>query len=172
MWSEAQLFSIRVSPAGLQILLFCCCCSQASEGSCCCCQGTEGAKLLRRCCQAGYDLHCRAGLGTINAMGVYSPGPAFTNMSTTFALGCIIGYHTVWSVIPAFHSPLMSVTNAISGITAVGGLLLMGSLELLPFGTWIKPFLLSPMSKTSLLFLDMVLLLLKVNTQLLRWLTS
>merc|ERR1712227_535719 len=67
-----------------------------------------------------------AGLGTINALGMGSPGPNFTNMSTTFALGTIVGYHTVWSVVPALHSPLMSVTNAISGITAVGGLLLMG----------------------------------------------
>merc|ERR1711962_1170414 len=67
-----------------------------------------------------------AGLGTINALGVGSPNPAFTNMTTTFSLGCIVGYHTVWSVIPALHSPLMSVTNAISGITAVGGLMLMG----------------------------------------------
>merc|ERR1711931_497798 len=67
-----------------------------------------------------------AGLGTLNALGCGSPGPAFTNMSTTFGLGCIVGYHTVWSVVPALHSPLMSVTNAISGITAVGGLLLMG----------------------------------------------
>lgn len=38
----------------------------------------------------------------------------------------ISGYHTVWGVTPALHSPLMSVTNAISGSTAVGGLLLMG----------------------------------------------
>lgn len=38
----------------------------------------------------------------------------------------IVGYHTVWGVTPALHSPLMSVTNAVSGITAVGGLLLMG----------------------------------------------
>merc|ERR1711863_45653 len=67
-----------------------------------------------------------AGLGTMNALGCGSPGPAFTNMSTTFGLGCIVGYHTVWSVVPALHSPLMSVTNAISGITAVGGMLLMG----------------------------------------------
>jgi len=66
------------------------------------------------------------GLGTVNALGVGSPNAAFTNMSTTFGLGCIVGYHTVWSVVPALHSPLMSVTNAISGITAVGGLLLMG----------------------------------------------
>merc|ERR1712158_319427 len=60
------------------------------------------------------------GLATINALGVGSPNPAFTNMTTTFSLGCIVGYHTVWSVVPALHSPLMSVTNAISGITAVG----------------------------------------------------
>merc|ERR1719341_782155 len=66
------------------------------------------------------------GLATINALGVGSPNAAFTNMSTTMGLGCIVGYHTVWSVVPALHSPLMSVTNAISGITAVGGLLLMG----------------------------------------------
>merc|ERR1711874_459045 len=42
-----------------------------------------------------------AGLGTMNALGCGSPGPAFTNMSTTFGLGCIVGYHTVWSVVPA-----------------------------------------------------------------------
>ncbi len=47
-------------------------------------------------------------------------------MATTLGLSGIVGYHTVWGVTPALHSPLMSVTNAISGITAVGGLLLMG----------------------------------------------
>merc|ERR1719312_62058 len=67
-----------------------------------------------------------AGFGTVTALGMGSPNGAFTNMSTTFSLGCIVGYHTVWSVVPALHSPLMSVTNAISGITAVGGMLLMG----------------------------------------------
>lgn len=46
-------------------------------------------------------------------------------MSSTLALAGIVGYHTVWGVTPALHSPLMSVTNAVSGITAVGGLLLM-----------------------------------------------
>ena len=56
-----------------------------------------------------------AGLGTINALGVSAPNAAFTNMSTTFGLGCIVGYHTVWRVVPALHSPLMSVTKAISG---------------------------------------------------------
>merc|ERR1719264_891419 len=66
------------------------------------------------------------GLGGMNVMGMQSPNAAFTAMSTIFGLSCIVGYHTVWSVVPALHSPLMSVTNAISGITAVGGLLLMG----------------------------------------------
>merc|ERR1712112_693095 len=55
-----------------------------------------------------------------------APNPAFTGMSTIFGLSVICGYHSVWSVIPALHSPLMSVTNAISGITAVGGLMVMG----------------------------------------------
>ncbi len=67
-----------------------------------------------------------AGIGGISALGIGSPNPAFTAMTTTFGLSCIVGYHTVWNVVPALHSPLMSVTNAISGITCVGGLLLMG----------------------------------------------
>ncbi|XP_055377553.1 NAD(P) transhydrogenase, mitochondrial-like [Condylostylus longicornis] len=66
-----------------------------------------------------------AGLGSLLALGIASPNPAFTTMMTTFGLSGIVGYHTVWGVTPALHSPLMSVTNAISGITAVGGLLLM-----------------------------------------------
>lgn len=66
------------------------------------------------------------GLGSLLGLGVISPSPAFTTMMTTFGLSGIVGYHTVWGVTPALHSPLMSVTNAISGITAVGGLLLMG----------------------------------------------
>jgi len=65
-------------------------------------------------------------LGGLTALGMGSPNAAFTSMSTVFGLSCIVGYHTVWSVVPALHSPLMSVTNAISGITCVGGLLLMG----------------------------------------------
>lgn len=66
------------------------------------------------------------GLGGMIGLGCISPSPAFATMVTTFGLSCIVGYHTVWGVSPALHSPLMSVTNAISGTTAVGGLLLMG----------------------------------------------
>ena len=55
-------------------------------------------------------------------------------MITTFSLAGVIGYKVVWGVTPALHSPLMSVTNAISGITAAGGLVLMGG-GLLPNNT-------------------------------------
>ena len=54
-----------------------------------------------------------AGLGTITALGVGAPDKNFTNMSTTFGLGCIVGYHTVWSVVPALHSPLMLVNISV-----------------------------------------------------------
>uniref|UniRef100_A0A3B5B7Y1 NAD(P) transhydrogenase, mitochondrial n=1 Tax=Stegastes partitus TaxID=144197 RepID=A0A3B5B7Y1_9TELE len=67
-----------------------------------------------------------AGLSTCLGLGIISPNAAFTQMVTTFGLAGIVGYHTVWGVTPALHSPLMSVTNAISGLTAVGGLVLMG----------------------------------------------
>lgn len=50
-------------------------------------------------------------------LGIASPNSAFTQMVTTFGLAGIVGYHTVWGVTPALHSPLMSVTNAISGTT-------------------------------------------------------
>ena len=45
---------------------------------------------------------------------------------TVFFLSCIIGYYVVWSVTPALHSPLMSVTNAISSVIIVGAILAAG----------------------------------------------
>jgi NAD(P) transhydrogenase subunit alpha len=42
---------------------------------------------------------------------------------TVFVLACFVGYHVVWNVTPALHTPLMSVTNAISGIIVLGALL-------------------------------------------------
>ncbi|KAK0143011.1 NAD(P) transhydrogenase, mitochondrial [Merluccius polli] len=66
------------------------------------------------------------GFGTLLGLGLSAPNAAFTQMVTVFGLAGIVGYHTVWGVTPALHSPLMSVTNAISGLTAVGGLSLMG----------------------------------------------
>ncbi|KAK6034728.1 putative NAD(P) transhydrogenase subunit beta [Cooperia oncophora] len=70
-----------------------------------------------------------AGLGSLPVLGVVSPNLDFAAMTTTFALAGIVGYHTVWEVTPALHSPLMSVTNAISGTTAAGALCLMGEVR-------------------------------------------
>lgn len=46
-------------------------------------------------------------------------------LMSNFALAAVAGYQVVWGVAPALHSPLMAVTNAISGMTAVGGMLLL-----------------------------------------------
>lgn len=54
------------------------------------------------------------GMGLALALGK-ATGPLFMNNVFTFALAGLIGYRTVWGVTPALHSPLMSVTNAISG---------------------------------------------------------
>ena len=49
---------------------------------------------------------------------------------TIFTLACFIGYYVVWGVTPALHSPLMSVSNAISGIVILGALITAGSDEM------------------------------------------
>lgn len=46
---------------------------------------------------------------------------------TVFVLAVFVGYYVVWSVTPALHTPLMSVTNAISGIIVVGALIALGA---------------------------------------------
>ena len=50
-------------------------------------------------------------------------GPALVQHLTVFLLACVVGWHVVWNVTPALHTPLMSVTNAISGIIMIGGML-------------------------------------------------
>lgn len=45
---------------------------------------------------------------------------------TVFMLACFVGYFVVWGVTPALHSPLMSVSNAISGVVIVGALIIAG----------------------------------------------
>ena len=54
-------------------------------------------------------------------MGAYAP-PAFLAHFTVFVLACFVGYMVIWNVTPALHTPLMSVTNAISSIIAIGAL--------------------------------------------------
>ena len=68
-------------------------------------------------------------------VGAYAPA-AFLGHFTVFALACFVGYMVVWNVTPALHTPLMSVTNAISSIIAIGALVQIAP----PQGTldWIR----------------------------------
>ena len=52
--------------------------------------------------------------------------PIITNL-TVFVLAIFVGYHVVWTVTPALHTPLMSVTNAISSVIIVGAILAAGA---------------------------------------------
>ena len=55
-------------------------------------------------------------------LGMVAP-PQFLSHLSVFALACIIGWQVVWNVTPALHTPLMSVTNAISSVIIVGALI-------------------------------------------------
>jgi len=59
-------------------------------------------------------------------LGMTAP-PAFLGHLTVFVLACFVGYMVIWNVTPALHTPLMSVTNAISGIIVIGAVLQVGS---------------------------------------------
>jgi len=55
-------------------------------------------------------------------IGANAP-PAFLSHLTVFVLACFVGYMVIWNVTPSLHTPLMSVTNAISSIIAIGALI-------------------------------------------------
>ena len=54
----------------------------------------------------------------------------FISLFTIFVLAIFVGYYVIWNVTPALHSPLMSVTNAISSVIIVGALIAAGPIEL------------------------------------------
>jgi len=57
-----------------------------------------------------------------------------------FVLAVFVGYFVVWSVTPALHTPLMSVTNAISSVIVVGALLAVGVAQVGSGGVWARGF--------------------------------
>ena len=68
-----------------------------------------------------------AGIASLSilAAGAVAPNPAFASMFSTFCLSNVIGVQVVLGVSHSLHSPLMAVTNAISGTTALGGIALL-----------------------------------------------
>jgi NAD(P) transhydrogenase subunit alpha len=63
-------------------------------------------------------------------------GNPYIAILTIFVLACFVGYYVVWKVTPALHTPLMSVTNAISSIIVLGALIAAGT-ELIGCITWL-----------------------------------
>ena len=76
----------------------------------------------------GYGSLIAMALGALMLLlvGAYAP-PAFMQHLTVFVLAVFVGFHVIWNVAPALHTPLMSVTNAISGIIVIGALLQIGN---------------------------------------------
>jgi NAD(P) transhydrogenase subunit alpha len=59
-------------------------------------------------------------------LGAFGSGTFLAHL-TVFVLSCLVGWQVIWNVTPALHTPLMSVTNAISGIIIIGGLVQVSS---------------------------------------------
>jgi len=68
------------------------------------------------------------GAAALAGLGLVAP-PSFMQHFTVFVLACFVGYMVIWNVTPALHTPLMSVTNAISSIIIIGALLQISSTE-------------------------------------------
>jgi len=73
------------------------------------------------------------GVAALFGVGAVAP-PAFLAHFTVFVLACFVGYMVVWNVTPALHTPLMSVTNAISSIIIIGAVLQISSTS--PLVSW------------------------------------
>ena len=65
--------------------------------------------------------------GAETATAAAATGSPFIYLFAIFVLAVFVGYYVVWSVTPALHTPLMSVTNAISSVIVVGALLAVGA---------------------------------------------
>ncbi|WP_404369071.1 Re/Si-specific NAD(P)(+) transhydrogenase subunit alpha [Marinobacter sp.] len=72
-------------------------------------------------------------VAALYGVGAYAP-ESFLSHFTVFVLACFIGWQVIWNVTPSLHTPLMSVTNAISGIIVIGALLHLAQAENLAVG--------------------------------------
>lgn len=71
--------------------------------------------------------------GAVEGGGATSP---IVQQLSIFVLAIFVGYYVVWSVTPALHTPLMSVTNAISSVIVVGAIIAVGG-ETANMATWL-----------------------------------
>jgi len=79
-----------------------------------------------RLAQRASDLALHAHALLEGSTGVVTEVEPFVFLLAIFLMACFVGYYVVWNVTPALHSPLMSVTNAISSVIVVGAMLATG----------------------------------------------
>ena len=84
---------------------------------------TEAVDLSEKASNLANLLHIEAQKA---AQAIHSSN--FTLFLTIFILACFVGYYVVWKVTPSLHTPLMSVTNAISGVVIVGSIIPVANL--------------------------------------------
>ncbi len=101
-------------------------------------QAAEVARQAAEAAQFYADAATAAVVASSNAAGV-GVDP-FVFRFSIFVLAVFVGYYVVWSVTPALHTPLMSVTNAISSVIVVGALLAVG-VDLVGGGAYLARFL-------------------------------
>jgi NAD(P) transhydrogenase subunit alpha len=87
---------------------------------------TQLADEAERLAQRAAELAAHAHALLAGAPGVVSEVEPFVFLLAIFLMACFVGYYVVWNVTPALHSPLMSVTNAISSVIVVGAMLAAG----------------------------------------------
>ncbi len=92
-------------------------------------QATTVANQARALSDEVAGLASEASRLAVDAAGPVGASPLVIGL-TVFVLAVFVGYHVVWRVTPALHSPLMSVTNAISSVIIVGALIAAGPAEL------------------------------------------
>ncbi|MBR0670078.1 NAD(P) transhydrogenase subunit alpha [Neoroseomonas soli] len=90
---------------------------------------TELATQAQSMAQRALELAEQARRAAEVAAPVAAAAEPFLYLLTIFLLACFVGYHVVWNVTPALHSPLMGVTNAISSVIVVGAILAAGTAE-------------------------------------------
>ena len=83
----------------------------------------EADRLAQRASELAAHAHA---LMSGPGIAVVSEVEPFLFLLAIFLMACFVGYYVVWNVTPALHSPLMSVTNAISSVIVVGAMLATG----------------------------------------------
>ncbi len=92
-------------------------------------QALDQAQTARSLADSAADLAMQAMDMANMVTGGGGHGDFFLTGLTVFVLAVFVGYHVVWNVTPALHSPLMGVTNAISSVIVVGALIAAGPID-------------------------------------------